>query len=333
MPRSRAIQVLLAAMIVVLSCPRLALGHYRPGVGRWLERDPAEYTTSANLYQYAGSWPIDTLDPTGLYETDVHFYMTYYIASSCGLGYDLTGTMEYPGGFVFPGGALASEAFMIAWATQFTDVHSSTQPVTKDPRIRERYHFRNTHAATACCTMRNSPEANAIADEGINLRNVLLLGIGIHALQDSFSHEGFYTAHYPDPGLIIDRPHSALAKSREMAMATCQKIEAWMQAVHGCGCAKPCDQTVATLLPMLRFPTMKKAEAIARWQSLIRNEFGRNVDAFEAGKDDHIWADAFARAARLAPERTPPTPNCHCAMLQTWAPASEHLTRSPAGSQ
>jgi RHS repeat-associated protein len=39
--------------------------HYHPRLGRWLQRDPAGYADSANLYDYCASSPISNVDPSG----------------------------------------------------------------------------------------------------------------------------------------------------------------------------------------------------------------------------------------------------------------------------
>jgi RHS repeat-associated protein len=39
---------------------------YHPALGRWVQRDPAEYVDGMGLYEYVGSSPIAGTDPTGL---------------------------------------------------------------------------------------------------------------------------------------------------------------------------------------------------------------------------------------------------------------------------
>jgi RHS repeat-associated protein len=40
--------------------------HYRPGLGRWLERDPTGYTDGYNIIEYVASSPVGTMDAFGL---------------------------------------------------------------------------------------------------------------------------------------------------------------------------------------------------------------------------------------------------------------------------
>lgn len=98
-----------------------------PTIGKWLSEDPVGFQAAdPNLYRYVGNNPTNKTDPTGLYEEDVHFYMTYYLGLAVGLGkYE----SPYHWGRNDSGGLhYMSEAYVIAWACAFTDVHSWTEP-------------------------------------------------------------------------------------------------------------------------------------------------------------------------------------------------------------
>lgn len=91
---------------------------YDPATGRWLQQDPAEFDAGdPNLYRYVGNNPANDTDPTGLYNQDVHFYMTYYLALKAGLG-------KINSGYKFANGQNASVAYVIAWSAQYTDVNT-----------------------------------------------------------------------------------------------------------------------------------------------------------------------------------------------------------------
>lgn len=65
MYRSPTIPTLLTVLMVLAVCPRPALAHYRPGTGRWLERDPKGYHDSQDLYETSASSPALLLDASG----------------------------------------------------------------------------------------------------------------------------------------------------------------------------------------------------------------------------------------------------------------------------
>ena len=95
----------------------------------------------------------------------------------------------------------------------------------------------------------------------------MLFGIGLHALEDSWSHEGRYVAigHLVD-GHSVDRPDNDPKKAREMALAVCKKMDAYMKNCLGCSCAMDCESIVAAMAPLFR--VQGKDEAAKRWKSL-----------------------------------------------------------------
>ena len=58
--------------------------YYQPQTGRWLGRDPLGEAGGPNLYAFVGNSPVGHIDPTGLYEIDVHYYLTYFLAMQVG---------------------------------------------------------------------------------------------------------------------------------------------------------------------------------------------------------------------------------------------------------
>lgn len=86
-------------------------GHrqYDPQMGRYLTPDPAGTPDGLNPYLYVNNNPINSIDPLGLYQTDMHYYMTYFLAITAGIDSD--------------------NARRIALAAQFVDVNDNTSPL------------------------------------------------------------------------------------------------------------------------------------------------------------------------------------------------------------
>lgn len=58
--------------------------YYNPQTGRWISTDPYEEDGGVNLYGFVSNNPINKYDQLGLYEIDVHYYLTYYLAKKIG---------------------------------------------------------------------------------------------------------------------------------------------------------------------------------------------------------------------------------------------------------
>jgi RHS repeat-associated protein len=93
---------------------------YDPRTGRYLTPDPLSQTagmnlaqiegaSGANAYVYSGSDPINHFDAQGLYQEDIHYYMTFFLALVAGVSYD--------------------DAKIIALADQYIDNNPDTWPL------------------------------------------------------------------------------------------------------------------------------------------------------------------------------------------------------------
>jgi RHS repeat-associated protein len=85
------------------------LRDYDPEVGRYTRPDPAGLGGGSNPYVYVSNNPLANVDPLGLYQIDVHYYMTFFLAITAGVD--------------------ESTARRIALATQYIDENPVTEPM------------------------------------------------------------------------------------------------------------------------------------------------------------------------------------------------------------
>lgn len=82
---------------------------YDPATGRYLTSDPLGVDAGFNTYAYVKNDPLNRVDPLGLYDEFVHYYMTYFLAVTAGLSKD--------------------EAEIVARAAQYVDDNRITNPI------------------------------------------------------------------------------------------------------------------------------------------------------------------------------------------------------------
>ena len=95
--------------------------YYDPDTGRYTTPDPLGVNGDLNNYVYANANPLQLTDSLGLYHTDMHYYMTYFLARMSGIE--------------------AEEALTIALAAFYIDENPQTQPLTADSNVLKSYHF------------------------------------------------------------------------------------------------------------------------------------------------------------------------------------------------
>ena len=82
---------------------------YNPDTGRYLTPDPLGFPDGADPYAYVNNDPLNKVDPLGLYQIDVHYYMTYFLGVMAGL--------------------TEHQALVVASAAQYVDDNPFTWPV------------------------------------------------------------------------------------------------------------------------------------------------------------------------------------------------------------
>ncbi|NOT59709.1 MAG: RHS repeat-associated core domain-containing protein, partial [Acidobacteria bacterium] len=176
---------------------------YDPVVGRFISEDPIGLAGGINLYGYVGNDPQNGTDPLGLYDIDVHYYLTYYIVRN------------HPC-------YTEKEARDIANANQGVDENPFTEPGPGNRESNSNYHglHGNPHGPYL---ERHWPKNSA--------RYAQRMGIYLHYLQDTFSHNGFtdsdighgYMGHWPDntntsPGKVMQMANATWDALNRFAM-------------------------------------------------------------------------------------------------------------------
>ncbi|HEX3553446.1 MAG TPA: Ig-like domain-containing protein [Thermoanaerobaculia bacterium] len=148
--------------------------YYDPEIGRFITPDPVGYVDGPSLYAFVGNDPPNHGDPLGLYEADFHYGLTFFLARQA----------EYE----------MIDSKIVAMDDVGVDLHASTSPLVQAQRgswaVVEKYHF-PINPVTNSVVEGTERCANPAAWEKVdNATSLGALGIGLHTLQDSFSHEG-----------------------------------------------------------------------------------------------------------------------------------------------
>jgi hypothetical protein len=136
-----------------------------------------------NMYSYVSNNPVNSLDPSGLYEIDVHHDMPLFLAMETGCFSN-------------------AQAKKIADGDQQTDVLDEYSPGPMKEFQNEHYHA--LHPGSHAPYLRRL-WARAVEGNG----NLEWLGRYLHYLQDTYSHEGYTNSdwgHSPVSALFFDKP-------------------------------------------------------------------------------------------------------------------------------
>ncbi len=186
---------------------------YDSNLGRFISEDPIGFAGGdVNLYGYVGNGPLGAVDPFGLYETDVHYYLTYYLALKTGCFSD-------------------GQARAIANGDQLTDEDPHFSPDLGKEFSNGTYHALNSEARPG--------EASKYLAWRTSLRRNNYLGVGreLHYLQDTYSHAGYPNSFYGHARAFhyYDKTDSDPERAMRMAGATWGHLKQFART-NGCEC-------------------------------------------------------------------------------------------------
>jgi RHS repeat-associated protein len=203
--------------------------YYQPQTGRWLSRDPMGERGGINLYQFVKNNPVKLSDPLGLFEIDVHYYLTYYLALKTGCFTDWFASQ------IAEGNQRADEDEDKLPAAGFKlgigPRGGGLVPDWRQQQANMDFHAFGTHA-------QNAKRANQLYREAVSTGDPIRLGTYMHFLQDEFAHIDF--AGNPATGQVrmgkkVDHTNWKPEWSMEMARATWEKLTQYARN-RGCKC-------------------------------------------------------------------------------------------------
>lgn len=186
---------------------------YDPQLGRFISEDPTGLAGGINQFAYVGNDPQNRIDPSGLYEIDVHYYLTYYLALKTGCFQDW-------------------EAREIAEWDQRSDEDGNKAPGPFNAKTNVLFHSFGTHEQNAA----RKTELWRLANRRGGMR--ARLGTFLHFLQDSFSHydyAGNVNTGQARDGHSPDHTNVDVGKAMDMALATWDALSRFGSR-HGCPC-------------------------------------------------------------------------------------------------
>jgi RHS repeat-associated protein len=160
---------------------------YNPSTGRYLQADPLGYPDGPDSYLYASGDPVNRVDPLGLYDIEVHYYMTFFLARAAGIS--------------------SKQSKVIALAAQYVDDNDLTKPETyTNVTARQWYHFVLTgFGESEDIKTRflnpSSPQLDALYEPQTykflnSCQKSQFFGEYLHTLADTFSHRDQSNAPY-----------------------------------------------------------------------------------------------------------------------------------------
>jgi RHS repeat-associated protein len=210
---------------------------YDPQQARFISEDPAGFQGCLNKYAYANNNPVSGTDPTGLYDVDVHWYLTYYLAMKTGCFSRVEARMIAEG----DQRSDEDEDKKPGWGNKLTIGPFGQPTIVPDQPQRERnakYHAFGTHT-------QNFYRAGELLETALRSHSDISMGTYLHFIQDSFSHfdyAGNETWGQFTGGNSVDHTHKNVKKAMDMAAITFQALSEYGRQKN---CCQPKKMTAA----------------------------------------------------------------------------------------
>jgi hypothetical protein len=164
-----------------------------------LQPDPLGYLDGPDPYSYVQGDPINKVDPLGLYEEDIHYYMTYFLAMAAGVDPRMAYIIATGDQYVDNNPAtypLAPSYFTAAWdiltnnaevQNRLASYHFTQTPdddLTSDPATRY-YDPKNPQLTRLFNASKNA------GDLGSQCAKAVMYGEYLHAFEDTFAHRRY----------------------------------------------------------------------------------------------------------------------------------------------
>ena len=214
-----------------------------PEMGRFLSPDPMGFVDGPSQYGFVGNSPANRTDPLGLYEEDVHHYLTQYLAQRAGFS--------------------ATDAAIIGFEAQELDMDDrDAMHGGVSHQNMERFHF---VSALRLRELREGAFRSNLASPTARRA----IGEYFHALEDSYSHQEdpvrrYFGKRFRDKALGVDIGHGLhghepdwtwvrVPLARKMAAEVYLAMVDLCQRINSTCHAAPMDQVLEEIDPFLSF--------------------------------------------------------------------------------